>query len=167
LYAGFILVLRHRNRELQRPVGPLFDSTLAAAAVALVIGLALRDIELAPSWPAHAWLLTLALTCQVAAWLLLSGALPRLPAGVGSLLLTLQPVGSVLLGVVLLAEAPTALQLAGTACILAGVVAGAAGRLTPRRAAPGRTSRPPDPLPGAPAARPARGRSAPRPRAGC
>jgi drug/metabolite transporter (DMT)-like permease len=65
---------------------------------------------------------TLALTSQVLGWLLISVSLPRLPAALTSMILTIQPVGSVVLGIVLLGEAPTALQLAGAACILAGLV---------------------------------------------
>ena len=63
-------------------------------------------------------------------WLLISISLPRLPAALTSVILTIQPVGSVLLGVVLLGEEPSALQLAGAACILAGLVSVA---LTRRR----------------------------------
>jgi drug/metabolite transporter (DMT)-like permease len=59
---------------------------------------------------------------QVLGWLLISASLPRLPAALTSLLLTIQPVGSVVLGAVLLAEAPTVLQLVGTAMVLAGVL---------------------------------------------
>ena len=44
------------------------------------------------------------------------------------MILTVQPVGSVVLGIVLLGEEPTALQLAGAACILAGLVSIAARR---------------------------------------
>ena len=44
------------------------------------------------------------------------------------MLLTIQPVGSVVLGIVLLGEDPTALQLCGVAPTLAGPVLLAAGR---------------------------------------
>ena len=55
-------------------------------------------------------------------WLLISASLPRLPAALTSLLLTIQPVASVALGALLFAEAPSALQLVGVATILAGLV---------------------------------------------
>ena len=48
-------------------------------------------------------------------WLLITVSLPRLPAALTSVTLTIQPVGSVLLGVILLGEEPSALQLAGVA----------------------------------------------------
>jgi drug/metabolite transporter (DMT)-like permease len=128
-YAGFILVLRAGGSDLRRPAGPLFDATAVGAVVALAIGAAAGDLDLVPSWPAHGWLVTLALTSQVLGWLLISASLPRLPAATTALLLTIQPVGSVLLGVIIFSERPSALQLAGVAAILAGLV------LTTRRRA--------------------------------
>jgi drug/metabolite transporter (DMT)-like permease len=133
-YAGFILVLRQSGRDLRRPVGPLFEATASATVFALIAGLIIGDLNLAPSWPSHAWLLVLALSSQVVGWLLISVSLPRLPAALTSVLLTIQPVGSVLLGVVLLGEAPSALQLAGVLAIFAGIIV-ATARLPARVAA--------------------------------
>ena len=122
VYAAFLLVLRRGNSDLRRPAGPLFDATLISALASLVIGLPLGEVDLVPSWPAHAWLLTLALTSQVVGWLIISVSLPRLPAALTSVILTLQPVGSVLLAMVLLGEAPSGLQLLGAGTILVGLV---------------------------------------------
>ena len=130
-YAGFILVLRAGGSDLRRPAGPLFDATWVAALGALAIGLAVGDLDLVPSWPAHGWLVTLAITSQVVGWLLISASLPRLPAALTSVLLTIQPIGSVLLGAIIFAESPTALQLVGVAAIVAGLM------LTARRSRPG------------------------------
>ena len=127
-YAGFILVLRHGSSDLRRPAGPLFDATAVATVVAIVAGLAVGDADLVPSWPAHAWLLTLALTSQVLGWLLITVSLPRLPAALTSVTLTIQPVGSVVLGVVLLSEEPTILQLGGVAFIIAALLSIASRR---------------------------------------
>ena len=121
-YTGFILVLREMGRDLRRPAGPLFAATLVAALVAAVAGALLGEADFAPSWPAHGWLVTLALTSQVLGWLLIALALPRLPASLTSIVLTVQPVGSVLLGIILLGEDPAPLQLAGVAVIVAGIV---------------------------------------------
>jgi len=121
-YAGFILILRHGNEDLRRPAGPLFDATWMAAVASLVVALALGVDDLVPAWPSAAWLITLALSSQVLGWLLISVSLPRLPAALTSMILTIQPVGSVVLGIVLLGEDPSALQLLGAACILAGLV---------------------------------------------
>lgn len=127
-YCGFILVLRQSGRDNQRPAAPLFEATAAAAFFSLLAGLVIGDLDLAPSWPAHAWLLLLALTSQVIGWLLISVSLPRLPAALTSVLLTVQPVGSVLLGVVLLGEKPSLLQLAGVAAIFSGIIVATARR---------------------------------------
>jgi drug/metabolite transporter (DMT)-like permease len=121
-YAGFLLVLRAGSADLRRPAGPLFEATLVSAVAAIGIGAAVGDLDLVPSWPEHAWLVVLALTSQVLGWLLIAASLPRLPAAMASLLLTIQPVCSVLLGVAIFGEAPTALQLAGVGAILAGLV---------------------------------------------
>ena len=131
-YAGFILVLRQSSSDLRRPAGPLFEATAVAAVAAVVAGAALGEAELVPTWPAHAWLVTLAITSQVLGWLLIAISLPRLPAALTSLLLCLQPVGSVVLGVILLGESPTLLQLAGAACILAALLGIAGSRRSPR-----------------------------------
>ena len=122
-YAGFILVLRQNSADLRRPAGPLFDATAVTTVTAIVVGAALGEADLVPSWPAHGWLVTLALTSQVLGWLLISSSLPRLPAAITSVLLTIQPVGSMVLGAVLLSESPSALQLLGVVAILAGLVA--------------------------------------------
>ena len=127
-YAGFILVLRHGNEDLRRPAGPLFDATWVSAVAALAVAIVLGVDDLAPAWPSAAWLITLALSSQVLGWMLISVSLPRLPAALTSMILTIQPVGSVVLGIVLLREDPTVLQLAGAACILAGLVSIAARR---------------------------------------
>jgi drug/metabolite transporter (DMT)-like permease len=135
-YAGFILVLRHGSADLRRPAGPLFDTTAVATVGAAIAGLAIGEVDLVPAWPSHGWLLLLALTSQVLGWLLITVSLPRLPAALTSVTLTIQPVGSVLLGVILLGEDPSALQVAGVACIIAGLVSVALRRDPSRRPVP-------------------------------
>jgi drug/metabolite transporter (DMT)-like permease len=120
-YAGFILVLRHGNNDLRRPAAPLFEATLAATVFAAIAGVAIGDVSFVPTWPGHGWLALLALTSQVLGWLLISISLPRLPAALTSVLLTIQPVGSVLLGVAIFGESPSAAQFAGVVVVLAGV----------------------------------------------
>src|SRR5688500_6312474 len=121
-YAGFLLVQRRANADHRRPAGPLFDATLSAAVFSLLIGLPLGEVDLVPSWPAHGWLVLLGLSDQVMGWLLISSSLPRLPAAVTSVVLTIQPIGSVLLGIWSLSEAPPAFQLIGVLFILAGLL---------------------------------------------
>jgi drug/metabolite transporter (DMT)-like permease len=143
-YAAFLLTLRAGNRDLRRPAGPLFDATLAAAVASRAAGWPLRELELAPSWPEHGWLVALALSSQVLGWLLISVALPRVPAALTSVILMLQPALAVMLAVVLIDEAPSAVQLTGVAVVLAGILLATVGRKRPE-AAPGPTG-PPEPM---------------------
>ena len=121
-YGGFILIQRGANADLRRPAGPLFDATLSTAVICLLVGIPLGELELVPTWPAHGWLLVLALGIQVCGWLLISISLPRLPAALTSVVLTIQPVASVLLGIWILSEAPSTLQLLGVAFIIGGLL---------------------------------------------
>jgi drug/metabolite transporter (DMT)-like permease len=121
-YAGLLLTLRQSTPDANHVAGPLFDFTAVATVAALIAGVALGEADLVPTWPAHGWLALLALTSQVLGWLLITLSLPRLPAALTSVTLTIQPVGSVLLGVLLLGEDPSALQLAGVALILVGLL---------------------------------------------
>jgi drug/metabolite transporter (DMT)-like permease len=121
-YVGFLLLLRRSNADLRRVAGPLFEATAVATVCSVVAGLIIGDADLAPGWPGIGWLIVLALTSQVIGWLLITTSLPRLPAAITSLTLTVQPVGSVVLAVVILSEAPTALQLVGVAVVLAAVI---------------------------------------------
>jgi len=121
-YGGFILVQRGANADQRRPASPLFDATLSTAVITLAVGLPLGEIDLVPTWPAHGYLLVLALGIQVCGWLLISISLPRLPAALTSVVLTIQPVASVLLGMWILSEAPSGLQLLGVVFIIAGLL---------------------------------------------
>src|ERR671934_512208 len=127
-YSGVLLVLREGSRDLRRPAGPLFVATFASAVVCAAIGAVVGDLDLTPSWAATGWLVVLALSSQVLGWLLISTSLPRLPAVVTSILLTLQPVCSVVFAALIVDESPSWLQLAGAACILAGLVTATSGR---------------------------------------
>ena len=126
-YVGFILVLREAGRDDRRPAGPLLDATASATVAAALAGVVIGDVDFAPSWPAHGWLVLLAVSSQVVGWLLISVSLPRLPAALTSVLLTVQPVGSVILGVVLLGEEPSVVQLAGVVLVFAGVLVATLG----------------------------------------
>jgi drug/metabolite transporter (DMT)-like permease len=135
-YSGFLLVLREGSRDLRRPAGPLFTATFASALGCAAIGAAVGDLDLTPSWAAMGWLILLALSSQVLGWLLISTSLPRLPAVVSSILLTFQPLCSVVFAALIVDESPSALQLAGAACILAGLVTATIGRKAIQAAEP-------------------------------
>jgi len=121
-YSGFLLTLRQGNADIRRPAGPLFDATLASTVGCIAIGLAIGDLDFAPALPAQRYLVLLALSSQVLGWLLISVTLPRLPAALTSVLLTTQPVMTVLFAAAILGETPSALQLGGAALILSGLL---------------------------------------------
>lgn len=145
-YVGFLLFLRrggadlrHRTSPPRRPAGspdarraihpvagPLFDATAVAVVLCVAAGLVIGDADLVPSWPGAGWLITLALTSQVLGWLLIGSSLPRLPAALTSVLLTVQPVGSVALAALIFGESPSGLQLVGVGLVLVALLA--AGR---------------------------------------
>jgi drug/metabolite transporter (DMT)-like permease len=130
-YVGFLLLLRRGGSDLRRPAGPLFDATLVSLIVCVPAGLVIGDAHLVPSWPSAGWLVLLALSSQVVGWLLISSSLPRLPAALTSVLLTLQPLGSVALAALIFGESPSGLQLVGVALVLIGLIAAARGRRAP------------------------------------
>ena len=122
-YVGFLLFLRQGGSDLRRVAGPLFDATAVATVLAAAAGVVIGDASFAPGWPGIGWLIVLALTSQVLGWLLIMTSLPRLPAAITSLILAVQPVGSVALAALILGESPSALQLVGVAVVLGAVMA--------------------------------------------
>lgn len=129
-YVGFLLLLRRSGSDLRRVAGPLFEATATATVVAVIAGLIIADADLLPGWPDVGWLIVLALTSQVIGWLLIMTSLPRLPAAITSLTLTVQPVGSVALAALILSESPSPLQLLGVAAVLSAmIIATGPGRL--------------------------------------
>lgn len=108
-------------------------ATISAGAVALLAGLPTGTLDLSPSPETFGWLVALAVVGQLIGWILISAALPRMTATTGATLMLLQPVGAVLLGIGLLGETPSLLQLVGCAGVVAAVCfagrrGGSAGR---------------------------------------
>jgi drug/metabolite transporter (DMT)-like permease len=134
-YAAYLLLLR-KGRDRQHAAGPILDATIACAVTGLVAGLMVGDFQPLPTLPAHSWLLLLALSAQVGGAVLLAVALPRLPAATTSLILLVQPVLAVALAMLILAEAPSGLQLIGVGLVIGGVVLGSLPR-RPKPADPG------------------------------
>ena len=127
-YAGYLLLVRHGNREGLRAATLLFDASATTAAVAALVGTVTGAFDPVPSWPAHGWLVLVALTSQVAGYLLISFSLPRLPAALTSVILLAQPITTVVVGGLVLGEAPSVFQLGGVGLILAGLAVANIGR---------------------------------------
>jgi drug/metabolite transporter (DMT)-like permease len=120
-YATFLLGYRASNSGQGPTAGALMEATAGAMLTSLAIGGVRGDLQLAPEWPGHAWLLALALGAQVVAWLMIGYALPRLPAVETSTIILLQPALTMVWGAVIFAESPSALQMAGAGLVLLGV----------------------------------------------
>lgn len=120
-YAGYLLLMKAGPR---RSAGPLAIATLVATATMLPLSPLFGGATLTPGWPAHGWLLALALGPQLIGWLLLTYTLPRQPAALTALLLLVQPMSTMAVSALALGERPSALQLAGCAVIVLGVLYG-------------------------------------------
>ena len=121
--------MRRGGVDLRRPAGPLFDATATATVLCIAAGVVIGDARLVPGWPGAGWLVLLALSSQVVGWLAISVSLPRLPASMTSLLLTVQPLGSVAAAAVIFGESPSALQVLGVALVVGALLMAAAPRL--------------------------------------
>ncbi len=145
-YAGYILFVRLGAGEGQRFV-PVAIATVGAALTSFVLGSSWQGVDLTPAPVALAWLALLAVVGQVIGWVLIASALPRLPSSTGASILLLQPVGAVLLAMLLLAERPAVLQLVGCAVVIGAVALAARTRAAPPAPPPSPTPRPePEPV---------------------
>ena len=129
-YSSFLILFRYSNRELAPSFSVQLDATAGAALGLLVLGLlplssiAIEPLELQPTWPGHGWLIVLALLCQVAGWLAIAHALPRLPAAHTSFAVLLQPVLTLVWGYVILhQEGHSQNQAIGIFLVLAAIIA--------------------------------------------
>ncbi|HJM18219.1 MAG TPA: DMT family transporter [Candidatus Thalassarchaeaceae archaeon] len=127
-YSSFLIVYRYSNR-LKAPSPNLqLDATLGATIGLLILGtIPLDHLEIEPIdfqffWPGHVWLLLLALSCQVAGWIAITYALPRLPGAHTSFAVLLQPVLTIIWGLLILDENPSIQQSAGMFLILGAIV---------------------------------------------
>ena len=128
-YSSFLIVFRYSNRELAPSSSVQLDATAGAALGLLVLGLlplssvAIEPLELQPTWPGHGWLILLALLCQVAGWLAITHALPRLPAAHTSFAILLQPVLTLIWGYFILhQEGHSQNQAIGIFLVLAAII---------------------------------------------
>jgi len=127
-YAGFLLIFRASNRTLAPTAGPLLDATAGTVLGVLLLAPLDSGFSLAFSWPAHGWLIALALIGQTIGWLLIATALPRLAALETSVMLLIQPAATIIWARLIFGDRLSTVQLIGVAVVLAGVlVAGARG----------------------------------------
>ena len=129
-YSSFLILFRYSNRELAPSSSVQLDATAGAALGLLVLGLlplsgyAIEPLDLQPIWPGHGWLIVLALLCQVAGWLAIAHALPRLPAAHVSFAVLLQSVLTLVWGYVILdQDGHSQNQVMGIFLVLAAIIA--------------------------------------------
>jgi drug/metabolite transporter (DMT)-like permease len=140
-YSGYLIIIRRGGHDLRRPASPVAIATVSTTVTAVLIGLVMGDLDPLPAPASLGWLALLGITSQSAGYLLISLSLPRLPAVLTSIILLAQPVVTVGLSMVLLAETPSQAQLAGGALVVGGIAVAmlggrpAAARLRRRAAA--------------------------------
>ncbi len=120
-YATFLLGYRHSNESQAPGAGPLLEASIGALIAPAVVGVLRGDLDLSFSWPAHGWLIALALGAQVVGWLLIGYALPRLPAVETATIILVQPAVTLLWAFIIFAEQPSPLQILGVLVVLTGV----------------------------------------------
>lgn len=133
-YAVFMLSTRHVQRSGHVRLAPaqlLCVSSLLSAAILAVAATAEGENFALPD--AQAWwsLLGLALFGQVFGWILLTRAMPQLPASLIGLLLLLQPALSFVLDVILFSRPTHTLDWIGVALSLVGIFIGSYRRAAP------------------------------------
>ncbi len=119
-YGAFTLALGRARRDLSAPEA-LFSVVAACTLLFGLLGWARG--ESFRGFPAQAWwaLLALGLLVQVVAWWLITWGLGHIPTNLGAMGLMTQPVATVILGWLLLAETVRPLQGAGIVLVLVGI----------------------------------------------
>jgi len=128
-YSSFLILYRFSNRIRAPSVNLQLDATAGAATGLLIIGilplsnLGIEPIDYSFTWPGHGWIILLSVSCQVIGWIAITYALPRLPAAHTSFAILLQPVLTILWGVIILSEKPSIQQIGGMSLIFAAIIA--------------------------------------------
>lgn len=127
-YSTFLIIYRYSNKEKSPAQNLQLDTTAGAALGLFILGiLPLQSLNIEPidfqlSYPSHAWLIILAISCQVVGWIAITYALPRLPAAHTSFALLLQPVLTIAWGILFLQENPSLQQSSGMILILGSII---------------------------------------------
>lgn len=120
-YAAFLIVFRRFSGDGAPTLGPWFDASVGTLVTVWALSLLDGGLDYAVTWPAHGWLVALALVAQVFGWLLITRSLPKMPAVETSMLLLAQPALTITWGVVFLGESLAPLQAAGAALVMVGI----------------------------------------------
>ena len=127
-FYGLYLVITRRISTASSAVGPftmLRDSAIGMIGTSLVLALLTGSLLPPDLGPGLGWLLLLALMSQVLGYPLINASIPHLPSVVGSVLLFVQPLMTLVAGVVIFGEVPTPGQLVGALVLFGGVLVAA------------------------------------------
>ena len=127
-FYGLYLIITRRIATGSDAVGPfglLRDASLGTIGVAFAVA-ALGGSFLPPQlWPGVGWLVLLALMSQVVGYPLINASIPHLPSVVGSVLLFVQPLMTLVAGIAIFHEVPTPGQMLGAVTLFVGVLVAA------------------------------------------
>jgi drug/metabolite transporter (DMT)-like permease len=129
-YGLYLIITRRISTSAtgSTAVGPftmLRDSALGTIAVSLFLALLTGSLLPPEIWPGVGWLVLLALMSQVLGYPLINASIPHLPSVVGSVLLFVQPLMTLVAGVIVFGEVPTPGQLVGALILFGGVLVAA------------------------------------------
>lgn len=126
-YSGFLFLLRRGGKQ-GLPLQTYAVVLVTAAVVAAVLAPWWGGLDLTPGWAAVGWLVAVTVTGQLLGWLLVARLSSKVASETSSVLLLLTPVGALVLGMVVLGERPSVLQLVGCGLVVAGAYAVVADR---------------------------------------
>lgn len=136
LNASWLLMFREAARRTANTPAVLLLLTASAAFVAFLASFADSGFSLKIGIPGHGWLIALALTSQVAGWLLITPALNQLPALEVSVLMLVQPTLTLFWGYLVFGEMHSPWQWVGVAMLLTCVaILNRVGSIAPARVA--------------------------------
>jgi drug/metabolite transporter (DMT)-like permease len=129
-YGLYLIITRRISTSAtgSSAVGPftmLRDSAVGMIAVSLLLALLGGSLLPPQVWPGVGWLVLLALMSQVLGYPLINASIPHLPSVVGSVLLFVQPLMTLVAGVIIFGEIPTPGQLVGALILFGGVLVAA------------------------------------------
>jgi drug/metabolite transporter (DMT)-like permease len=122
IYGIYLITFRSLNKRANSPIGPVLEATFGSLVMIAVLGV-ITDPNFSLTWqfPAHFWLMAVAIISQVIGWLLIARALPRLASLETSIILLLQPLLTVFWSYLIFREVPSLVQWGGVVLVLAGV----------------------------------------------
>lgn len=129
-YSGFLIGLRaaQGERETLSPAANLMYATAWCGAILAVLVAVEGSSFAIPDASTGGALLAYGLFCQVGGWILITGAMPNLPASLVGLLLLLQPALAMVWDVLFFARPARWADLGGAALVLAGLYLGTLDR---------------------------------------